>query len=138
MLMLRARPNDGKHERGCAETDPDEHRAGSLPRIDPVPFVSQGSPHRVTDGLESQASDAASKASPRRRAPPPRENARQGGPAGGAAGVEATRSRQAATGAGRPDGAQTSGAAHACRVVVSTPAAPPARPPRRAPTSQLR
>src|SRR5262249_14708517 len=135
MLMLRARPNDGKHERGCAETDPDEHRAGSLPRIDPVPFVSQGSPRRVTDGLESQASDAASKASPRRRDPLPRENAQQGGPAGGAAGVEATPSRQAAAGAGRPEGPRPGGPAPAGRVAVSPPAAPPARPPRLATTS---
>ena len=42
----------------------------------------------------------------------------------GAMGVEATRSRPAASDAMRPDGAQTRGAAHARRVVVSTPVAP--------------
>src|SRR2546429_1936641 len=49
----------------------------------------------------------------------------------GRVGATATRSLQAATDVSRPDGAQTSGAAHACRVVAGpcpTPPPPPAGP----------
>src|SRR4030095_1250331 len=129
MLMLRAGPRDGKHERRGAKTGSNKHRSGQLLSIDPVPLVSQDSPHaELLAGSKSQACGAASNASLRRGDPTHAEP--RGGTGRGATGVEGTRSRQAAAGARRPDGAQTSGAAHACRVVVSTPAAPPAASPR--------
>src|SRR4029453_15788031 len=83
MLMLRAGPRDGKHERCGAETGSNNHRDRPLPPIDPVPLVSQDSPHvELLAGWKSQAWGAASNPSPRRREPPRHGTARRGGRAG--------------------------------------------------------
>ena len=83
MLMLRAGPRDEKHERRRAKANPDNHRRRLPPPIDPVPRISQESPHAelLTDS-RSEASGAASKASPRRRDPPNPGTARRGGSGG--------------------------------------------------------
>ena len=57
---------------------------------------------------------------------------------GGTVGVEGTRSRCAAADDARPDGAQPPRAAHACRVVVSTPTVPPGAASRHARPKRMR
>ena len=98
MLMLRAGPRDGKRERRRAKANPDNHRRRPPP-IDPVPRISQESPHAelLTDS-RSEASGAASKAARAAAIHRTRE------PRGGAAVAECGRGRRdpfPASGGGR-------------------------------------
>src|SRR4030095_3534279 len=125
MLMLRAGPRDGKHERRGAKTGSNKHRSGQLLSIDPVPLVSQDSPHaELLAGSKSQACGAASNASLRRGDPP---NAEPGG-GGGRGGA------RGGAGPGRPRGAR-GGGGPAPGAAGSPPPPPPPGPPHRAATS---